>query len=228
MFFEYIQEIEKLKQEQEEKQKKEEEEKRKREEEEEERLQRLKNENAAKQLENEKTAVATASKTAENLPAAESVVATVTTPKPVETSPFTMLTPQIISESTSQNFSAQQMSNGTSFDPLEFENQNDNPFEMAERATLNEFDVLRSVLEPDNQTNQASHVVKSEESNNDKEDFELSSIFFKQLVVTTATDTMPTSQLITVTDTATSNISANPTFVRWAAPKESRSARLSL
>ena len=193
-----------MKQEQEERLKKE-----KEEEEEEGRLQKLKDEQAAKQLQIEKTVTTTTTEASENLSAAIA-----NTPKPVEASPFTMLTPQIISKSTNQNFAAHQTNNGTNFDPLEFENQNDNPFEIAERATLNEFDVLRSVLEPESQTNQSLTVIKSAENNNtDKEDFELSSIFYNQPVVTTATDTLPTSQLITVADTTTSNIPVNLTYV---------------
>ena len=98
------------------------------------------------------------------------------------------------------------------FDPLEFDNQNDNPFEIAERATLNELDELRSVLEPDNQS--INKVIKSAPENqySDKEDFELSSIFSKPIVTNVDDTCLPTSQLISVTENATPGIQGNAIY----------------
>lgn len=100
----------------------------------------------------------------------DTVTLTTNTRPTTTTSTIEILTPLVVSNSSVQK---QQQQNHL-FDPLEFENQNDNPFEFVERATLNEFDELRSVLEPE------TNVVKSapEVDNGKSDEFELSSVFF--------------------------------------------------
>ena len=91
------------------------------------------------------------------------------------------------------------------FDPLEFDAQNDNPFESVERDTLNELDELRSVLHPETQTAIETSPVKSDEGHTSHNEFELSSVFSQPLPQPLTTmNELPTENIIAITDTVTS------------------------
>lgn len=124
-----------------------------------------------------------------------------------------ILTPQVVTDK--QTNSGEQIRN--TIDVLEFESQNQNPFELVEMQTLNELDELRSVLNPD-ENNVHKHI-KSASSNKGSEstEFELSSLFFKSPTTETPT-TIPdpmTSNIINITDTPlqyNQNIFMNSSF----------------
>jgi len=135
--------------------------------------------------------------------------------RPKENGPLDILTPLVVTNDSNQIY--KQHLNNHEFDPLEFENQNDSPYELVERATLNELDELRSVLQPESQnTSVASKIIKSApETSNDKEDFELSSAFFKEPVTVPSMNTVNkdhgTAHIISV-DNAVGSYSENQTY----------------
>eukprot|EP00111_Clytia_hemisphaerica_P024419 TCONS_00072032-protein len=132
-------------------------------------------------------------------------------------SPFAILTPLVVSSNTSQqnaaSFSYVKHDNFNMFDPLEFDAQNDNPFESVERDTLNELDELRSVLQPETQPVIETSPFKSDEGHTSHTEFELSSVFNQPLPqpVTTVNE-LPTENIIAITDIETSTF-VSPSYL---------------